>query len=78
MWLPVAARCARNAQVALVFGTGETLGESATWEALRAAYPGARLVGCSTAGEIASGRLPFAGAKREQATPRPSPPDTSP
>jgi hypothetical protein len=57
-WLPV-DRSAEGprAQVALVFAAGAILRESATWEALRAAYPEARLVGCSTAGEIAGTRV---------------------
>lgn len=46
-----------NAQLTLVFGTTATLRAKETWDELAAAYPGARIVGCSTAGEIAGARV---------------------
>jgi len=42
-----------NAQLALVFSTPDALGSSDLWQELRALYPAAQIVGCSTAGEIA-------------------------
>jgi len=44
-------------QLALVFGAGDTLRERATWNELAALYPGARIVACSTAGEIVGERV---------------------
>jgi hypothetical protein len=41
------------AQVALVFGPAATLEDPATWTELSGKFPAARIVGCSTAGEIA-------------------------
>jgi hypothetical protein len=50
-----AARGARldQAQLALVFGSIAQVQDPATWTELAGLYPGARLVGCSTAGELA-------------------------
>lgn len=45
------------AQLALVFGPSARLQDPATWVELVARYPGARIVGCSTAGEIAGVRV---------------------
>ena len=42
-----------EAQLALVFSTTAMLREECTWEELRATFPHARIVACSTAGEIA-------------------------
>lgn len=39
-------------QLVLLFGSVAMLGERANFDAVRAAYPGALIVGCSTAGEI--------------------------
>jgi hypothetical protein len=50
-------RCERAAQLALVFGPMSALHNPETWAELRALYPAARLVGCSTAGEIAGPRV---------------------
>lgn len=44
---------AANAQVVVIFGSRGALSDPAHLPALRQAYPAARLVGCSTAGEIA-------------------------
>jgi hypothetical protein len=59
-WLPVRTDgniASRNAQLVLAFGTTATLGERQTWDELAAAHPGARIMGCSTAGEIAGVRV---------------------
>jgi hypothetical protein len=45
------------AQLVLIFGATAELDVAARWEELRARYPGARLVGCSTAGEICGTRV---------------------
>ena len=42
-----------DAQLALVFSSAAMLGQEATWNRLRTAFPQAQIVGCSTAGEIA-------------------------
>jgi len=42
-----------SVQLALVFSTGDILSQDETWQQLRAFYPVARIVACSTAGEIA-------------------------
>jgi hypothetical protein len=47
----------RPAQVALVFASRAAISERETWRELAALYPGARIVGCSTAGEIAGSRV---------------------
>ena len=41
-----------DAQLVLVFGGGAALADPARGEEIRAAFPSARIVGCSTAGEI--------------------------
>src|SRR3954467_3061311 len=41
------------AQVALVFGPAATLEQPATWTELAGKFPAARIIACSTAGEIA-------------------------
>jgi len=46
-----------HAQLALVFGGGAALADPRTWAELAALYPGARVVGCSTAGEISGGTV---------------------
>lgn len=46
------SRLGSTAQLVLVFGARDALDDAATIAALRARYPEARLVGCSTAGEI--------------------------
>jgi hypothetical protein len=50
-WNP-ASTPADAAQLALVFTSVQQLADPATWERLRALHPQARIVGCSTAGEI--------------------------
>lgn len=45
------------AQLALVFGSAATLRDADTWAELARIYPHARIVGCSTAGEIAGSRV---------------------
>jgi hypothetical protein len=50
-------RCTIPAQLVLVFGSTATLCEPETWSDLVASDPGARIVGCSTAGEITGGRV---------------------
>lgn len=42
-----------DAQLVLVFGGGEALADAERGDELRSAFPAARIVGCSTAGEIA-------------------------
>ncbi|HEY6178460.1 MAG TPA: FIST N-terminal domain-containing protein [Kofleriaceae bacterium] len=42
-----------KAQLALAFAPTARLTEHETWAELIGLYPGARIVGCSTAGEIA-------------------------
>ena len=44
---------ATHAQLALIFGSAARLEDPQTWSDLAGWYPGARLVGCSTAGEVA-------------------------
>jgi hypothetical protein len=46
-----------GAQLVLVFGPTTSLHDPVTWTELAARYPGARIVGCSTAGEIAGSRV---------------------
>jgi len=50
--LPVVAAPLRAAQLVLLFGSPARLRDPALFGALRASYPAARIVGCSTAGEI--------------------------
>jgi hypothetical protein len=58
VWLP-ASPDARGAslQLVLAFWTTAALLQQETWDDLAATYPGARIVGCSTAGEIAGVRV---------------------
>lgn len=51
-WRPALPAARLKAQVVLVFGGGRTLEDPARLSELSAAFPGARLFGCSTAGEI--------------------------
>jgi hypothetical protein len=51
------AEASPNAQLALVFGTREALCDARTWRELSERHPGARILGCSTAGEIAGTRV---------------------
>ena len=53
---PAGSDCQR-AQLVLVFGSVAALGEASLLSELQSAYPQARLVGCSTAGEIAGTRV---------------------
>ncbi len=46
-----------NASLVLVFGAGHILGDTARMEEVRARYPGAPVVGCSTSGEICGTRV---------------------
>ena len=48
---------ANDGQLVLIFGTGESLNEQTPLRDLRAAYPRAQIIGCSTAGEICGTRL---------------------
>jgi hypothetical protein len=52
-WAPSSPSETSSAQLALVFSTPDALGSDDLWKELRAAYPAAQIVGCSTAGEIA-------------------------
>jgi hypothetical protein len=56
-WTPTATTTLAAPQLALIFGAREALLDPQTWDELRAHYPGARLVACSTAGEIAGVRV---------------------
>ncbi len=49
---PLAGAGVRTPQVVLIFGAREALAEGSCIRALRALYPDARQIGCSTAGEI--------------------------
>jgi hypothetical protein len=51
--LRTAPTCVENAQLALVFGPGAMLEDPGLWDELRTLHPDARIVACSTAGEIA-------------------------
>jgi hypothetical protein len=46
-----------TAQLALAFGPAAALADAATWKQLAALYPGARVVACSTAGEISGSEV---------------------
>lgn len=46
-----------HAQLVLVFGGTDVLAQPARWQEVRARYPRARAVGCSTAGEICGTRV---------------------
>jgi hypothetical protein len=57
-WNRVAGEIApERAQLAFVFAPAEVLAEGATWQQLSALYPAARIVACSTAGEIAGAEV---------------------
>ncbi len=56
-WQSEAARLAGPAQLVFVFGSRQHLAGSRAIEELQARHPGALLAGCSTAGEIAGGRV---------------------
>jgi len=56
-WRVTGGGSTKNPQLAVVFGPGEVLRERAVWDQLALLYPGARIVGCSTAGEIAGVRV---------------------
>jgi hypothetical protein len=47
----------QHPQLALVFGARAALADRAAWDDLTRLYPGARIIGCSTAGEIAGVRV---------------------
>lgn len=52
-WMPVSpAELSRSADLILLFGSTSILGEKGPFGDIRAAYPKAHLLGCSTAGEI--------------------------
>ena len=57
VWEATSSGRTKNPQLALVFGPRAELGDAATWEELARMYPGARIIGCSTAGEIAGVRV---------------------
>ncbi|HYQ31103.1 MAG TPA: FIST N-terminal domain-containing protein [Polyangiaceae bacterium] len=62
IWLKGERRSVRGvdgdlAQLVLVFGSPARLREQGTWQSLRARWPGATLVGGSTAGEIAGAQV---------------------
>ena len=46
-----------KASLVLVFGAGQIMGDAAAMDEVRARYPGATMVGCSTAGEICGTRV---------------------
>lgn len=52
-WRDVRGEPVAAPQFVLAFSSTATLGDPAVWARLRAEWPGARIVGCSTAGEIA-------------------------
>ncbi|TAK12483.1 MAG: hypothetical protein EPO32_08565 [Anaerolineae bacterium] len=56
-WLPTPLRPGLPAQLVLLFGAKELLRERAQLAQIRAAYPSARIVGCSTSGEISGLRV---------------------
>jgi len=57
-WLkPAPAGASANAQLALVFASTAILDDRKTWAELATTYPRARIVGCSTAGEIVGARV---------------------
>ncbi len=55
--METAASVAGNASLVLVFGAGHVLADAARMDEVRAFYPGAPLVGCSTSGEICGTRV---------------------
>jgi len=56
-WNPTPGGLGDAAQLVMVFGATEPLKRDAGMETLRTAYPGAQIVGCSTAGEIFGTRV---------------------
>jgi hypothetical protein len=54
---PEQAQTGLQAQLALVFGNGDSLSEPATWQELHELFPNARIVACTTAGQIAAARV---------------------
>ena len=56
-WSGAPADATRRPQLAIVFGSTARLAEAATWTDLADRFPGARVVGCSTAGELADVEL---------------------
>lgn len=56
-WKQEASRLSTSADLLLVFGGTAAFGDLAKIAALRAMYPRARLMGCSTAGEIKGARV---------------------
>lgn len=56
-WLPTPLRAGLPAQLVLLFGAKELLRERAQLAQIRVAYPAARIVGCSTSGEISGLRV---------------------
>ncbi len=51
-WQRVAGTLSGPAQLVLLFGSGPSIDDARAFDALRATYPGSKIVGCSTAGEI--------------------------
>ncbi len=49
---PLSGAGVRNPQVVILFGARNALGQGDVLQALRALYPDARQIGCSTSGEI--------------------------
>ncbi len=56
-WIPGTAMLGRAAQLVLVFGSTGILSESTRLKELKSMYPSARMLGCSTAGEICGTRV---------------------
>ena len=56
-WLPRPPVSMNDAQLALLFGSRQLLESSTHLDTVRAAYPGAEVLGCSTAGEICGTRV---------------------
>ena len=56
-WVPGTAMLSRDAQLVLVFGSTAVLADSARIKELKTMYPTARMLGCSTAGEICGTRV---------------------
>ncbi len=51
-WLASSAERQEDAHLVLAFGAPAAIGQTSVWTDLRAKWPRARIVGCSTAGEI--------------------------
>jgi hypothetical protein len=56
-WEPAVGGLGASAQVVLVFGGTELVKEGSGMDEVRAAYPQAHIIGCSTAGEICGTRV---------------------